>query len=147
MECEEVIKKLDSYLGFELSEIEEYNIRKHLSKCIKCSMEYEEMEGVFATLSAHEMILTPKDFTDNVLSQINIYEKDKNLKEVFLIKGIASIVAAGMISTIFSVTEYRPINLVSQIYRGSVRINRIVVDPVDKLFKEIREIKEIADVM
>ena len=147
MVCPEVIKKLDSYLGCELSEIEEYNIRKHLSKCNICRMEYEEMESIFLTLSAHEMMITPGDFTDNVLSRINVYEKDKNLKEVFFIKGIASIVAAGLISTAFNAAGYRPINLFSQIYRGSVRINRVVVDPVDKLFKEVREIKEIADVM
>lgn len=147
MECQEVTRKLDSYLCCELSEIEEYHIKKHLSKCIECKREYDEMEEIFDTLSAHEMMITPGNFTDNVLTQINLYEKDKNLKEVFLIKGIASIVAAGMISIAFYVTEYRPINLFSQIYRSSVRINRIVVDPVDKFFKEIKEIKEIADVM
>ena len=147
MECQEVIKKLDSYLCCELSEIEEYHIKKHLSKCTECKMEYDDMQGIFDTLSAHEILITPGNFTDNVLTQINVYEKDKNLKEVFLIKGIASIVAAGLITTALSVTEYRPVSLFSQIYRGSVRINRIVVDPVDKFFKEIREIKEIADVM
>lgn len=147
MECQEVIRKLDYYLGCELSEIEEYSIRKHLDNCVKCKTEYEEMEEVFRTLSAHEIFEIPMDFTDNVLSQIDIYEKDKSLKEVFLIKGLSSLIAAGVLTAAFSMTEYKPVNLLSYIYRSSVKINRVVVDPVDKVFKEIREIKEIADVM
>lgn len=142
MRCEEAIEQLDNYLSCELSEIEEFNIKKHISNCTKCKEEFDEMQEVFLTLSSHTMIITPMDFTDNVLSQINVYEKDKNMKEVFLFKGVASIVAAGLITTVFNFVQYRPINLFSQIYKGSQSINRMVVEPIDKLS---REIKDIAD--
>lgn len=142
MKCEEAIEQLDNYLGCELSEIEEFNIKKHISNCAKCREEFDQIQEVFLTLSAHEMVITPIDFTDSVLSQINVYEKDKNMKEVFLFKGVASILAAGLISTLFNFVQYRPINLFTQIYKSSETINRIVVEPIDKLS---REIKDIAD--
>lgn len=142
MRCEEAIDKLDSYLGCELSEIEELRIKKHLSTCLSCKEECDDMQSLFFTLSAHDMDMAPIDFTDSVLSQITVYEKDKSMKEVLIYKGVASVVAAGMISAVFNFVQYRPVNLFSQIYRGSQRINRIVVEPVDRLS---REIKEIAD--
>ena len=142
MKCEEAIEQLDNYLGCELSEIEEFNIKKHISNCAKCREEFDQIQEVFLTLSAHEMVITPIDFTDSVLSQINVYKKDKNMKEVFLFKGVASILAAGLISTLFNFVQYRPINLFTQIYKSSETINRIVVEPIDKLS---REIKDIAD--
>ncbi len=142
MTCEDVIDQLDNYLSLELSEIEEFNIKKHISHCVKCRQEYNEMQKVFLTLSAHEMVITPVDFTDSVLSQINVYEKDKNIKEVFLFKGVSSILAAGVIVILFNFYQYKPINLFSQIYKSSGTINRVVVEPIDKIS---REIKEIAD--
>lgn len=142
MGCEEVIDQLDNYLGSELSEIEEFNIRKHLSKCSRCKKECSELKEVFITLSAHNMEITPIDFTDNVLSQINVYEKEKNLKEVFLFKGVASIIAAGLITTLFNFVQYKPITLFSQIYKGSETINKMVVEPVDRLSTEIKDIAD-----
>lgn len=142
MTCEQVIDKLDSYLGCELSEIEEFNIKKHLSCCIRCKVECDEMQEIFIALAGHDIDMVPIDFTDSVLSQITVYEKDKSIKEVLLYKGVASIVAAGMISALFNFVQYRPTNLFSQIYRGSERINRMVVDPVDKLSQEIKDIAD-----
>lgn len=142
MRCDQVLDKLDSYLGCELSEIEEFHIRKHLSTCLRCKKECDDMQDLFFTLSIHDVDITPQDFTDSVLSQITVYEEDKTMKEVLIYKGLASVLAAGMISALFSFVQYRPVNLLSQIYRGSERINRIVVEPVDRLS---REIKEIAD--
>ncbi len=140
MRCEEVSEKLDRYLGSELSEIEEFNIRKHISNCIKCKNEYEEMKELFFILSNHEIVITPVNFTDNVLDEIYVYEKDKNIKEVFVVKGIASVVAAGILVSFFSFAEYKPVSLFSQIYKGSEKINRIVVEPVDRLSEEIKDI-------
>lgn len=142
MKCEEVINQLDNYLGSELSEIEEFNIKKHMSKCSNCNKECNELKQVFLTLSTHDMVLTPMDFTDNVLSQINVYEKQKNMKEVFLFKGVASIVAAGLITALFNFVQYRPINLFSQIYKSTETINRIVIEPVDRLSTEIKDIAD-----
>lgn len=142
MRCEEVISQLDSYLSLELSEIEEFNIKKHMSKCTNCTKECNELKQVFLTLSTHEMVLTPIDFTDNVLSQINVYEKQKNMKEVFLFKGIASIVAAGLITGLFNFVHYRPVNLFSQIYKSTQTINRIVTEPVDRFSTEIKDIAD-----
>lgn len=88
------------------------------------------------------MVLTPIDFTDNVLSQINVYEKQKNMKEVFLFKGIASIVAAGLITGLFNFVHYRPVNLFSQIYKSTQTINRIVTEPVDRFSTEIKDIAD-----
>ncbi len=140
MKCDEISRKLDSYLDGELSEIEEFHIKKHLSNCVKCMMEHNEMKEIFDTLSCHEITMAPLDFTDNILSQITIYENDKNTKHVFLFKGVASIVAAGMVVTIFNIVQYNPISIFSHIYKGSERINRIVVDPVDKFSRDIKEI-------
>lgn len=142
MRCEEVIDKLDSYLGCELSEIEEFNIKKHISKCTKCKEEYDALEEVFITLSTHDMIVTPIDFTENIISEINVYERNKTTKETLIYKGLASVLAAGMISTLFNFIHYRPINLFSQIYRSSEKINRVIVEPTHRL---TREIKDMAD--
>lgn len=140
MKCEEVSAKLDRYLGDELSEIEELNMKKHISNCINCKYEYEDMKELFAMLSDHETIMIPMDFTDNVIDEIYVYEHDKNTREVFIIKGIASVVAAGILVTVFSVAEYKPVSLFAQIYKGSEKINRIVVEPVDRLSEEIKDI-------
>lgn len=140
MRCDEVSRKLDSYLDDELSEIEEFHIKKHISNCARCMMEHNEMKKIFDTLSCHEMTMTPLNFTDNVLSQITLYENDKNIKNVFLFKGVASIIAAGMVVTIFNAVQYSPISLFSQIYKSSDKINRIIVDPVDKFSRDIKEI-------
>lgn len=140
MKCDEVCEKLDRYLGSELSEIEEYNMKKHISNCLSCKYEYEEMKELFSILSNHETIMMPVDFTDNVLDEIYVYEKDKNIKEVFVIKGIASVLAAGILTSFFSFVEYKPVSLFAQIYKGSEKINRIVVEPVGKLSEEIKDI-------
>ena len=103
-------------------------------------VEHNEMKEIFDVLSFHNMDVTPLDFTDNVLSQITIYENDKNTKHVFLFKGVASIVAAGMVVTVFNLIQYNPITLFSQIYKRSDKINRIIVDPVDKFSRDIKEI-------
>ncbi len=145
MGCEEAIEKLDSYLGCELSEIEEYNIKKHLDRCLRCSQEYSEMENMFETLSDHEMVMIPLDFTENILSEVNCYERKKSIKEVFLVKGVASVIAAGLITAVFNFVQYRPINLFTQIYKSSDKISKMVVVPMDKLSKELREIKQIAE--
>ena len=140
MKCYELSRRLDSYLDGELSEIEEFHIKKHISNCAKCMMEHDEMKEIFDTLSCHDMTMVPLDFTDKVLSQITVYENDKSIKHVFLFKGVASIVAAGMVVTVFNVVQYNPVTLFSQIYKSSDRINRIIVDPVDKFSRDIKEI-------
>ena len=140
MKCNEASRKLDSYVDGELCEIEEFQIKKHISNCAKCMMEHDEINEIFDALSCHEMDMTPLDFTDNVLSQISMYERDKDIKHVFLFKGVASIVAAGMVVTVFNAVQYNPITLFSQIYKSSDKINRIIVDPVDRFSRDIKEI-------
>lgn len=145
MGCKEAIEKLDSYLGCELSEIERYDVKKHLDHCLECRYEYEDMKEIFETLSDHNLVMTPVDFTDNILSEVDCYEKKKSIKEVFLVKGLASIVAAGIITSTFNFIQYRPINLFSQIYKSSDKISKMVVIPIDKLSQELRDIKQIAE--
>lgn len=145
MVCSEAIEKLDGYLGSELSEIEEYNVKKHLDRCVKCREEYRDMEQIFGALSEHESFTIPIDFTDNILNEVNFYEKKKSIKEVYLVKGVASVVAAGLLTTAFSFVQYRPMNLFTQIYKSSDKISKMVVVPIDKLSKELREIKQIAE--
>ena len=140
MRCEEVIEKLDRYIGSELSEIEEFNMKKHISNCVSCKYEHEDMSELFSILSDHEMVMTPMDFTDNILDEICVYERDKTIKEVFVIKGIASVIAASLLAAVFSFVEYKPVSLFAQIYKGSEKINRIVVEPVGRLSEEIKDI-------
>lgn len=140
MRCEEVSEKLDRYVASELSEIEEFNIKKHISTCLNCKYEYEDMKELFDILSDHETVMIPMDFTDSVIDEIYVCERHKNTKEVFVIKGIASVVAAGILASVFSMAEYKPISLFAQIYKGSEKINRIVVEPVGRLSDEIKDI-------
>ena len=64
---------------------------------------------------------------------------------MFLVKGVASVIAAGLITAVFNFVQYRPINLFTQIYKSSDKISKMVVVPMDKLSKELREIKQIAE--
>lgn len=139
MECKEAMEKLDRYIECELSEIEAFNIKKHLDSCAMCRQEYDEMEEVFFTLSDHHVEMASLDFTDRILSEVCIYEKNKTFKEVVLLKGVTSIVAGVIISTALSLTQYKPLNIFSSIYKSSVNINEIILSPIEKISKGMKE--------
>lgn len=140
MDCKEAIQKLDRYMEYELSEIEAFNVKKHLDSCFKCREEYDAMEEVFFTLSDHNVEMMSNNFTDKILDEVCVYEKNKNFKEVVIFKGLTSIIAGIIITVFFNLVQYKPLNIISSLYKGSVDINKIILDPIDRISEGMKEI-------
>ncbi|AFS77940.1 hypothetical protein Curi_c08700 [Gottschalkia acidurici 9a] len=143
MKCEEAMDKMDRYIEQSLTDIEAFNIKKHISNCVRCKKEYDDMEKMFFILSNHNTVITPIDFTSGVISKVKVYEGKKSIKETFIFKWVTSIIAAGAVAAVFNITQYKPVNLFSEIYKSSIGINKMILSPIDKISESMKEIAGI----
>ena len=98
---------------------------------------------MFFVLSNHDIVLTTIDFTENIMSEVCVYERSKSLKEILILKCGTSFVAAGILVIILNITQYSPANIFSEMYKSSVQINKIILHPIDKISEGMRSIASL----
>lgn len=97
MECRQIIEKMDQYYEKKLNDIEVYKIEKHLEKCNRCKMEYEEYKEIFDLLDCHPIVLPPADFTSRVMDEIAPKIRPMKLSSMKMKEWGISFVAAGIL--------------------------------------------------
>lgn len=141
MECKEVLSKVDRYFENRLSDIEKYNIKKHLDKCSKCKKEYEDIENVFRVLDNH-FISVPDDFTDKVMTKISSLEIPLKRNTKFLKNLGASFVAAGIMISLLNFSNFDYKVLARGLYRSAFEINQVVTNPITKIRDGLRYVSD-----
>ncbi|WP_352417812.1 zf-HC2 domain-containing protein [Proteiniborus sp.] len=142
MECKEVLSKVDKYFESRLSDIEKYNIKKHLERCSKCKQEYEDMSFTFSILDSH-YVDAPDDLADKIMMKISSFENSKKRSTKVLRNLGASFVAAGIMITLLNFSNYNPKILARGLFRSAFEINQVVTNPITKLTESLRYVSDL----
>lgn len=142
MECKEVLIKVDKYFENKLSDIEKHSIKKHLDRCSKCRLEYENMSFVFSILDNH-CISAPENLADKIMMKINSFENSKKRSAKVLRNLGASFVAAGIMITLLNFSDYNPKILAKGLFRSAFEINQVVTNPITKLSQGLRYVSDL----
>ncbi|MTI49498.1 MAG: zf-HC2 domain-containing protein [Firmicutes bacterium] len=149
MKCKEVIEKIDLYFEKRLSDIELFNIDKHLEACNICKEEYVEYENLFSILSEHKIVTPPPDFTNNIIGKIE-EEKIHSIKSpkfrffTSTSKIGLSLVAAGLLIVALN-TSHLDSGLKefsSVFFRGPIGISQTITNPFGKMSQGLTYISE-----
>jgi len=137
VECKEVLSKIDKYFENRLSDIEKHNIKKHLEKCSRCKIEYEDLGFTFSVLDKH-FISVPDDFTDKIMMKVNSFENSKKRNSKLLKNLGSSFVAAGIMLSLLNFSDYDFKIIARGLYRGAFEINQAVTNPITKISESLR---------
>lgn len=132
MNCNEILNYMDKYCENRLDNFTKELINEHLEICEECKLQYIEMKELFNMLSEHSLLSPPQEFTANVMNKVNKVNKTKSIS---IRRMGLSLVAAGILLAMINISTPKANynSVFGYIYKESIELNRIIVNPFNKL--------------
>ncbi|KUO48975.1 MAG: hypothetical protein APF76_10095 [Desulfitibacter sp. BRH_c19] len=79
MRCEQIQNLLSMYIDGETTVEETVIIKEHLSECIECQKEYEDLKTVLSLFNTLEPIEPPDDLRDSIMAKVKSENPEKSV--------------------------------------------------------------------
>jgi predicted anti-sigma-YlaC factor YlaD len=90
------------YYDGNANDLEKAQLRQHLKTCSKCNEEFESLKEIFNCLQEDNQIEPPKDFEEQVMKKVNMYEISRRKKVDSFLMAIYGVTL--LILTVLTVT-------------------------------------------
>lgn len=101
------------------NDLEKAQLKQHLKTCKKCSEEFESLKEIFNCLQEDNQIEPPKDFEEQVMKKVNMYEISRRKKVdsfLMIIYGITLLMLAALTVTfVLKIKDMRILQSIGEI--------------------------------
>lgn len=133
MQCKQADNYMMKYFDDGIDELENIELKKHLSLCENCRIEYEQLSSILNDVEKEVIPEPSENFEENVIKKIKHMEANKKLHKIKVYKylNIFAVIAAFIIVTAL-VIEFR-IVLFNVLYEKISTFYPMVIDYLTNL--------------